>query len=275
MQPRRGPLPRDTDPDLQREPQPGCRVVPLGRADPDNRIRSRSHGSCAFCWRPYAVNRACLLAAEDRSLSALLAGGSGTGVRARPRAPASIPQRPACDFLPLRDHPARQVARGPRIRAFLAKQESKLPPLRQAQEAGVSPGRPPLRSGRTAVRAGRPGAFRPPSRPQGAALIQQQGDRHGSDRHFRSQRGRLLRLCSLRVSFLSSSSAAGGAVVRGAHRGDPRIAQRPPRVWRSDARGVPVGPRGRPRSRVRAVFVNRHANGVLPHFRCSLMKDAA
>ena len=35
-------------------------------------------------------------------------------------------------------------------------------------------------------------------------------------------------------------------VVHGVHRGDPRIAQRPPRVWRSDARGVPVGPCGRP-----------------------------
>jgi hypothetical protein len=34
-------------------------------------------------------------------------------------------------------------------------------------------------------------------------------------------------------------------VVHGVHRGDPRIAQRPPRVRRSDARGVAVGPRGR------------------------------
>ncbi len=32
--------------------------------------------------------------------------------------------------------------------------------------------------------------------------------------------------------------------IPGVHRGDPRVATRPPRGWRSVARGVPVGPRG-------------------------------
>ena len=44
-------------------------------------------------------------------------------------------------------------------------------------------------------------------------------------------------------------------VAHGVHRGDPRIAERPPRVWRSNARGVPVGPRGRAAVQVRTVVM--------------------
>ena len=42
-------------------------------------------------------------------------------------------------------------------------------------------------------------------------------------------------------------------VVPEVHRGDPREAQRPSRVWRSGARGVPVDPRGRAAIQVRTV----------------------
>jgi len=49
--------------------------------------------------------------------------------------PAYNPQRPGGDFLPLPDHPARQVARGPRIAHSSRKQETRARPSSAALRA--------------------------------------------------------------------------------------------------------------------------------------------